>query len=228
MKRQQYFAGAKAGIPIVFGFVPVAIAFAVMARQAGFGGGETVLMSATVFAGASQIMAAGMFGKGAGIAAIVLATFIMNLRHVIMSTCVFNRMEHTSLPLRLLAAFGLTDESFGCFTTLEKERCTVWFFLGLITVTYSSWVGGTALGVLFSGFLPPVISASLGIALYALFIGILAPNLGGNLRLVLLVILAGGMNALLCKVMDSSWALIAATLLSAFFGLFFVEDKDLA
>ncbi|MBR2929239.1 MAG: AzlC family ABC transporter permease [Oscillospiraceae bacterium] len=228
MKRQQVLAGAKAGVPIVFGFVPVAIAFAVMAQQAGFRGGETVLMSATVFAGASQIMAAGMFGKGAGIAAIILATFMMNLRHVIMSTCVFNRMQNAPLPLRLLAAFGLTDESFGCFTTLEKERCTIWFFLGLITVTYSSWVGGTALGVLFSSFLPPIISASLGIALYALFIGILAPNLGGNVRLVMLVLLAGGMNALLCRVMDSSWALIAATLASACFGLFFVEDTDLA
>lgn len=225
-KQQQYLAGMRAGVPIVFGFIPVGVAYALMARQAGLNVPETILMSVSVFAGASQMMAAGMIGKGAGFITIVIATFIMNLRHIIMSTCVFNRMQPAPMGLRLAAAFGVTDESFGIFSILEEDRCSIAFFLGMITVTYSSWVAGTALGAVFSGFLPAIITASLSIALYALFIGILAPNLGGNIRLVLLVILAGGMNAVLSRFIDSNWALIIATLVSAFLGLFFVDTEE--
>ena len=190
-KSEQYLAGMREGVPIIFGFVPVGVAYALMARQAGLNVPETIFMSASVFAGASQMMAAGMIGQGAGFVTIVLATFIMNLRHVIMSTCVFNRMQPAPLGLRLVAAFGLTDESFGIFSTLEEDRCSISFFLGLITVTYSSWLTGTALGAVFSSFLPEIITLSLSASLYGLFIGILAPNLGGNVRLILLVLLAG-------------------------------------
>lgn len=221
--KQQFFSGARAGLPIVLGYLPVSIAFAVMARQAGLTAAETVFLSATVYAGASQMMAVGMLAQGAGIAAIVLAAFIMNLRHVIMSTCVFNDMAPAPLSRRLLAAFGVTDEAFGVYSTLRSEEHTLPFFLGLAGVSYCSWVTGTALGALFSAFLPAVLTASLGIALYAMFIGLLAPELRGNTRLTLLVLLAGGLNALLSQFMDGSWALIAATLLAAFCGLFFVE-----
>ena len=90
-KRIQFAHGLRAGVPVVLGFLPVGIAFAIMARQAGFSILETCTMSVTVFAGASQMMAVGMHAQGAGLAAIIFTTFILNLRHVIMSTCVGKR-----------------------------------------------------------------------------------------------------------------------------------------
>ena len=33
---KQYLRGLRAGIPVIFGFIPVGIAYAIMARQAGF------------------------------------------------------------------------------------------------------------------------------------------------------------------------------------------------
>ena len=53
-KRTEYVKGLKAAIPVILGFVPVGIAYAIMARQAGFTVFETILMSLTVFAGASH------------------------------------------------------------------------------------------------------------------------------------------------------------------------------
>ena len=64
-KRDEYLAGARAGIPVLLGFIPVGIAYAIMARQAGFDIFETCLMSVAVFAGASQMMAVGMYAQGA-------------------------------------------------------------------------------------------------------------------------------------------------------------------
>lgn len=92
--RGQYLTGMRAAVPVILGFVPVGIAYAIMARQAGFSVFETIFMSVTVFAGVSQMMAVGMYAQGAGIIAVILATFILNLRHLIMSTCVINRMKH--------------------------------------------------------------------------------------------------------------------------------------
>lgn len=215
--------GVRAGIPVILGFVPVGIAYAIMAQQAGFTIAETIFMSLAVFAGASQMMAVGMYMQGAGLIAIILATFILNLRHLIMSTCVVNRMKNDRLPSKLLATFGVTDESFAIFTTEEEDKCSALYFLGLITVTYLSWIAGSAIGAVASGFLPPIVSASLGIALYAMFIGLLVPSIKGNLRLGILVILTACLNTVLIQFMASSWALILSTLICAGIGVFFVD-----
>lgn len=221
--RRQYLRGVHAGLPVIPGFIPVGIAYAVMALSARFNAAETILMSVTVFAGASQMMAVGMYTQGAGMLAIILATFMLNLRHLIMSTCVIHLIRHSPLPVRLLASLGVTDESFGIFTTGQAEDHTAAYFFGLITVTYSAWIAGTALGVFASGLLPDVLTSSFSIALYAIFIGIMVPNLTRNLRLALLVLMTAGCNTALSQMMDSSWALILSTLICAALGVFFVD-----
>lgn len=225
-KKSRFFAGVRAGVPVILGFIPVGIAYAVMARQAGFTALETILMSAAVFAGASQMMAVGMYAQGAGVIAMILTTFILNLRHLIMSTCVFNRLKGAGTGVKLLAAFGVTDETFAIFTTQEEQTCSAAFLFGLIAVAYLAWVAGSAIGAAASYFLPAVVSASLGIALYAMFIGILAPSLKRNLRLALLVVLTAAVNAVLTQFLPSSWALILSTLICAGFGVFFVELEE--
>lgn len=218
-----YLAGLRAGFPVIFGFIPVGIAYALMARQAGFTAMETIYMSISVFAGASQMMATGMYAQSAGIAAIIFATFLLNLRHLIMSTCVMNKMKQAPVLLKLLASFGVTDESFALFTTAKEEHSHIAYFFGMITVTYSSWIVGSAIGALASDFLPAILTASFGIALYAMFIGLLVPSIPGNLRLGGLVLLTAVCNTLLTNVMPASWALIVSTLLCTFAGMFFVE-----
>jgi len=225
-RRAQYLAGARTGIPVVLGFIPVGIAYAIMARQAGLSIPQTCGMSILVFAGASQMLAVGMVGQGAGIFAIVLATFLLNLRHLIMSTCVMNRMRPCGTAIKLLAAFGVTDESFAIFTTTEEKNCTIFFFLGLITVTYLSWDLGTLLGAVTSDLLPDILTASFGIALYAMFIGLLLPGLTGNWKLAALAVLTALCNAILSGFIASSWALVLSTLLGAFAGVFFVELEE--
>ncbi|MGN1340692.1 MAG: AzlC family ABC transporter permease [Oscillospiraceae bacterium] len=221
--RTRFFYGARAGLPVVLGYIPVGIAFGVMARQAGFSTLEAAMMSLTVYAGASEMMSVGMYAQGAGILAIVLTTFFLNLRHIIMSTCVFSRMRSSKLGQRLLMAFGVTDEAFAIYTTVPEKQCTPAFFAGLVLVTYSSWVTGTVIGAVASDFLPAIVTASLGIALYAMFIGLLMPGLRGNFRLMVLVLFTAVVNSLLSLCISSSWALIISTLAGAFAGVFFVD-----
>ncbi len=224
-RRQQYVAGVKAGSPVIFGFLPVAVAFAIAAAQAGLPAAETLGMSAFVFAGASQMMAVSMLMQGAGAGTIIFATFILNLRHLMMSTCIFHRMKGGPLPARLLVAFGITDESFALFMTQPEQNSGFWFFSGLVSVTWSAWQGGTAIGVAVSGLLPPLLAASLGIALYAMFVVLLVPHVQHNAKLGLLAVATGLCNLLLSQFIASSWALIISTLVCAAVGAFWIEPN---
>lgn len=226
-KKEYYIVGLKAGIPVILGFVPVGIGFAIMARQAGFTLAQTCASSLMVFAGAAQIMSTGMVAEGASLFAMILATFLLNLRHVIMSICVFTKIPVKSRFLRMLMGFGITDETFAIVTTTEDERVQTPFgFLGLATVSYLSWFAGTFLGAIASDFLPAMVSASLGVSLYAMFLGLLMPGLTKNLRLTMLVLFTAVCNTLLRLVMEPSWALIVSTLVCAFLGVFFVELEE--
>lgn len=222
-RRTQFLRGMKAGTPVVLGFIPVGIAYAIIARQAGFSIAETCYMSLSVFAGASQMMAVGKYAEGASVVAIIFATFILNLRHIIMSVCVGKRMSDGGAVARLIAGFGVTDEGFAIFTTEKEENCSITFYLGLALVTYLSWNVGTLIGAVASDLLPAIITASLGVSLYAMFIGLLVPGLRGNMKLTLLVLLCAACNTVLVQFLDSSLALIISTLLCAFIGVFFVD-----
>ena len=46
-RREQFIRGARAGIPIVFGFFPVAVSYAIIARQAGMSAAQIGLMCLT-------------------------------------------------------------------------------------------------------------------------------------------------------------------------------------
>lgn len=225
-KREEYLLGVKMALPVILGILPVAVAFAVLSEHSGLTAGETILMSTLVFAGASQIMAVGMLVAGAGLLPIILATFILNFRHVIMGACVMNRMPKIPVWKKMLLCFGITDESFAIFTTVPEKISTPYYFLGLISVTYSTWVLGTIAGCVASQFLPLLVARSLGIALFALFIGLVIPNVKKNIQLGFLVIFTAFLNVLFTYFLPSSWAIICATLLSAFFGVFFVEEKQ--
>lgn len=225
-KKEQYLYGMKAGLPVVLGFIPVGIAFAIMARQSGFSFGMTGLLSLAVFAGASQMMAVGMYAQGASVIAILLATFILNLRHLIMSTCVMNKCKEGSIGIKLLMAFGVTDESFAIFTTTEEKKSNPWFFLGLITVTYASWNAGTIIGCFAETLLPQIVSDSLGIALYAMFIGLLIPNIKHSMKLGIVVLLTAVISYIANLVITPSWSIIIATLIGAGLGVFLMEDEQ--
>ena len=221
--KKHFALGARAGLPVVLSFIPVGIAYGLMAVGAGYTPGETVFMSVAVFAGASQMMSTGMYAQGAGIVAIILATFVLNLRHLIMSTCVINRIKSEKMGRKLLCAFGVTDETFAIFTTEEEERATIPFFIGLALVSYLSWVAGSAVGAFASDFLPEILTASFGVAMYAMFVGLIVPDLRGNWSLALLVVIAAAFSCLFSLFMDQSWATVCATIAAAFAGVFFVD-----
>lgn len=228
-KLSQYLSGVKISLPVILGYLPVAIAFAVMASEAGLSRLEIILMSTLVFAGGSQIMAIGMITSGATMLSVVIGTFVFNLRHVIMGSYIMKKVGKTSTVQKLTTANGITDESFAIISATPEEKCTIPYLFGILTVTYGSWVLGTILGAFISVLIPPSVSDALGIALYALFISLLIPSVKKSARLVILVVFTAILNTVLTLLLPDSaqsWAIIISSLVSAFVGVFFVKDEE--
>ncbi len=219
-----FFTGMRHGIPVVFGYIPVGIAYGVAALEAGFSPLETCLMSLMVYSGSGQVLGVSMTAQGASLAAILIATFLINFRYFIMSACIFNRLPALGTAGRIAGSFFVVDETFAIFTTADSRLARVSYLAGIITLTYSSWFCGAVIGVAAHSLLPQWVAAALGIALYALFIAIVFPGCRRNLKIGLLVIMCALCNTLLSTLFDGSWAVVISTLGCAALGAALIHD----
>src|SRR5918912_3715251 len=78
-------AGFVATLPLWLGAAPFGAIYAVSALAAGLTPAQTLAMSLLVFAGASQFTAAGLFASGVAPLAIVITTFVINTRHLLLA-----------------------------------------------------------------------------------------------------------------------------------------------
>lgn len=222
--KKSFVTGVRLTIPICLGIVLVGISFGLLAMQTGFSAFQTVLMSAMVMAGSSQLMAVGMIGQGASVISIVIATFFVNLRHIVMSSSAMSRLQDTPVGYRMLGAFALCDESFAVFSLAQEHSFAL--LMGSNTAMYITWILSSALGCVLNNVIPAVVANSFGIAIYAAFLAMLLPAVKKNARLLILVILTALMNYLLQLFIPSSWAIIISMILGAFIGVFFVELEE--
>lgn len=208
--------GLKAGTSIAIGYFPIAIAFGLIAKSTGLTLSETVFMSFFVFAGASQYMSLSMIAEGIGAAEIVLATFIVNIRHLLMSASLNEKAESDSVIKKSIYAFGITDETFSV-ASIRKGKITTGFMYGLTLIAFASWVLSSGLGYMGGSFLPGFLQEGMSVALYAMFIGLLVPSLKGNLKVLSLAGVAAIFNSILTvsEILSSGWAIVISTLVSA-------------
>ncbi|SMP54255.1 AzlC family ABC transporter permease [Anoxynatronum buryatiense] len=218
--------GLAAGVPIIMGYVPVAIAFGVLSRNVGISLLHTQLFSLVVFAGASQFMAINLIALGTGMGQIILTTLLMNFRHFLMSASLSQRLgpqPKTRIPL---LAFGVTDEVFSVAMT-RRESLSPSFVLVLEVMAYLSWNSGTFLGYWLGDILPAMVQASLGIALYALFVAILLPEMRRSRQVLVLALGAGLLHTLLEKadLLPGGWNLVAVIVLVSWLGTYWPENR---
>jgi 4-azaleucine resistance transporter AzlC len=172
MHRQAFGSGLRAGIPVAIGYLPMAVAFGIVARAAGIGMAETTGMSVFVFAGASQFMAAELAASGVHPASIVLATLVLNFRHFLMSTHLGRRLR-PGRAVSLAVGFVVTDETY-VVGSLEPDL-TPAFFLGLGLAAWLGWLAGTVIGAAAARAIPDSLARAMSVTLFAMFIALLVP-----------------------------------------------------
>ena len=207
--------GLRNGLPIALGYLPVALTFGILGRQAGLSAAEVTGMSAWVYAGASQFLAVKMLASGVGFVEIVLATLILNFRHFLMSTVLARRIDVSKSKAAALS-YWVTDETFVVASVhADPEGLNALSFTAMALLAYLSWVTGSLMGGIFANWIPIRIVDGMGIGLYALFIALLIPSARKHWQFAL-VAAAGALTAWglsrLAPGLSQGWVLIAATL----------------
>lgn len=218
--------GAVAAIPIMIGYFPIAIAFGLLAKNSLISFRDTSFLSIFVYAGASQFMALDLLGTGAASASIILATFLLNLRHMIMSASLAVDLGDLSGRLLALIGFGITDETFSVIS-FNREKISPAYLLTINFMSYGSWVTGTMVGFFFGEALPASLQASLGIGLYAMFAGLLTPEIGKSKKILHLSIISALVYMLLfySNIFAAGWDIIIGIIISSGLGVLFLGDK---
>lgn len=221
--------GLTAGFPLVLSYIPVAIAFGVVAKQSGMSIFDITMMSVLIYAGAAQFMGVNMLNVGAGFLEIVIATFILNFRHFIMSFSFMNRLRHIKIRRKAPLTLLLTDETFAV-SAIHKEEADqekgILFYTALILSAYIAWIIGTIVGALLGDVIPEKLSESMGIALYAMFIGLLIPPVKKEIRIGLIAVFAMLLNGLFSQVVSSGWAIVLGTVIGGASGIFLIKEEE--
>ncbi|KCB27083.1 putative azaleucine resistance protein AzlC [Bordetella hinzii CA90 BAL1384] len=183
-------AGARACLPVMIGYFPVAVAFGIAATGVGLAPYQVILISALVYAGASQFLLLASIKSGTPWLWVVALCSVLNARHLLYGP-LLGRLLPESLRTRLRLAFLLTDEVFA--TALQQlgdvppaQRARWMTALGL--GAWLTWIAGTAVGVFAGDGLEqhyPVLSQVMRFALPALFLALVCQTVRRGLLLPL-------------------------------------------
>lgn len=219
MKTKEIQKAVKAGIPIFIGYVPAAVAFGILGKACGISLLECFLFSALVFAGASQFIALNLFATGMGPAGIILTTLLVNFRHFLMSASLSIRMDSLSKRYLFPIAFGITDEVFSILS-FTKGPLSKTFIFSLEVCAYSAWVSGSLAGYILGGFMPDILTKSMGVALYALLLAILLPEIKTSVKALVMAVASGLLNTVLIylDILPKGWTIIVCIVTIAFAG----------
>jgi len=149
--RKEFLEGMRSSLPVLLSTLPFAALFGALAVANALTVGEATLMSATIFAGASQLVGLELFGHHVPAWLIILSIFAVNFRHILYSAAVTPFIAHFSLPQKALAFFLLTDPQFAETLTRGEtgRKVTMSWYLGFASTIYLSWTLMTFIGAYF-------------------------------------------------------------------------------
>jgi 4-azaleucine resistance transporter AzlC len=216
---EQLRRGFLAMVPLWPGVASFSVAFAIMARAAGYSAIETQLMSMFVYAGSAQLAMVTLYAGGAGTLSIVLTALMLNLRHVLYGLSVNKQVEPHERPRRSLLAFFLTDESYGIATReWLAGRGSAAFLLGTGLSLYSVFALMTLTGILFGSLVPDIERSGIDFIFPLSFLALLLPLLVSRFQVIVAVVaacvaLAAG------QVLDGGVTILLATVAAACCGM---------
>lgn len=222
-----YREGIVACIPTILGYFGIGLAAGIVGKSSGLSVMSVVLMSAIVYGGSSQFIITSMLVTGSSVSLIIFTTFLVNLRHFLMSLSVSDYFKKFSVLQSIGIGSLLTDESYGVLMTavLNEKQVSFKWINGLNLTAYVVWIGSTFLGALLGNVIPNPYLFGLDFALVAMFIGLVILQieypLKKNKRNTLFIIFSTVFSMYgLSNIMSIEMSVLVATLLGCGVGVF--------
>jgi predicted branched-subunit amino acid permease len=167
--------GCKNAIPICLGYIAVSFAFGIEASKIGMTTFQAAMTSLLNVTSAGQFSALEVIARNGSFVELAILQFIINLRYMLMSTALSQKLDGVNTLNRLGISYGVTDEIFAV-SIFKKDKLYPMFSYGLILTSVFGWVFGTILGAVAGQVLPQILVSSLGLAIYGMFIAIIIPD----------------------------------------------------
>jgi len=205
-------------LPLAPGVIAFGLLYGMMARQVGFQPSEALAMSAVVHAGSAQFVALEMWDT-ASAATIILTTWVVNLRHLLMGASIAPHLGALPARWKALLALWMSDESYAlAITAYEAGHGSAGYFLGAnLGVALIWWLSGWA-GALLGAAVPDPTRFGLDLVFPLAFLGLLMSFLKDRLHVA--VALLAGLLALACaQLLPGKWYVIVAGLVASAAGV---------
>lgn len=227
--KSDFFRGMSHGIPISLGYLSVSFGFGIKAVSAGLSVLASSLISATNLTSAGQAAGVDIIAVGGTIIEMILVQLTINIRYSLMALSLSQKLDGKfSLPHRLIASYGITDEIFAVCSA-QKQKLTPAYMYGMILISAVGWITGTALGAAAGQLLPESISNALGIVLYGMFMAVIVPP-SRKQKSVLAVVIVSAVISILFKyvltAVSSGFAVIISAIIASVIGAVFFPVKE--
>ena len=157
-------------LPVMAGYVVLAIGFGILMKEAGYGLFWSFLMSFTIYAGSMQYVAVSLLSSGASLISAALTTLMVNARHLFYGVSMIDKYKEAGKKKPYLI-FALTDETYSllCGDDYPEGEDRHWysFFVSLFNQCY--WVIGSFIGSIL-GSLITFNTAGIDFSMTALFV----------------------------------------------------------
>lgn len=143
--------GFRSGVVAAISCAPFGVLFGALAIDNSLSIFEVALMSATIYAGASQIVGIELFGQNIPGWIVVLSVFAVNFRHILYSAAITPAISHYTALQKAIAFFMLIDPQFAEASKRNdqgKPISFVWYMSMAITI-YVSWLAVSLIGAYF-------------------------------------------------------------------------------
>jgi predicted branched-subunit amino acid permease len=212
-----FLAGVRRVAPIVPGLVPFGLVVGVAAAEARLTPLQAVGMSVVVFAGAAQLAAIDLLGRGAGPLVVVLTAGVINLRLVMYSASIAPHFRQFESRFRALCSYLLTDQAYAL--ALDEYRRgdhdPLRFFLGVAATIWVTWQLSTVAGAVLGRGLPPAWGLSFTVPL--VFLALLVPAVDDRPKLA--AALVAGVGAVLGTRLPFNLGLVGGALVGVAAGI---------
>lgn len=157
-------------IPIFAGFWFLGLTYGVYMNVSGFSFFYPMLMSALIFAGSMEFVAANLLLGAFNPFAAFCLTLMINARHLFYGISMLDRFRGTGLK-KIYLIFGMCDETFSINYTakIPPNVDRGWFMFWVTFLNWLYWVSGATLGGIFGSFIH-INTQGLGFAMTAMFV----------------------------------------------------------
>lgn len=205
--------GLRDGLPLGLSIFAYGLGFGLVAAQAGFGIGRSVVTSAAIYSGSAQLAAVNLLQSGAATLTALFATIlVINARYFLFGAALQPWLGQVSAPKAYGSLLLLGDANWmltmRAIRAGEADRA---YLAGTGTPMFVGWLAGTAIGAGAVTILPAPEALGFDLMLPAFAAAMTAAMTKARADLVPVAVGAGA-ALLIASVAGASWAVIGAGL----------------